>query len=158
VSGIYAETNAKPARASSGALPRATGGWIEANSATVSVMSTEPIAGAEPTSEEKNWGVAAHLSSFVAAYVALGILGPVVVYFVKGQQSPFVRAHAVEAINFNITALIGIIVSAVLLIVGIGVILLGIIGIVYLITTIRGAMAASKGMTYRYPLTIRFIS
>lgn len=121
-------------------------------------MSTDPTAGIVPTSEEKNWGVAAHLSSFVAAYVALGILGPVVVYVVKGQQSPFVRTHAVEAINFNITALIAIVVSAALFLVGIGIILLPLVGIVYLVATIRGAIAASNGKSYRYPLTIRFIS
>jgi uncharacterized protein len=121
-------------------------------------MSTDPVTNAAPTSEERNWGVAAHLSGFVAAYVALGILGPVVVYFIKGQQSSFVRAHAVEAINFNITALIGIVVSAVLMFVLVGFVTIAIIGIVYLVCTIRGAMAASKGQFYRYPMTIRFIN
>lgn len=108
--------------------------------------------------EDRNWGVFAHLSGFVAAYVALGVLGPAIIYFVKGQSSPFVRAHAVEAINFNLTVLIGIVVGVVLVFVIIGLVLLPVIGIFYLVCTIRGAMAASRGELYRYPLTIRFVS
>jgi uncharacterized Tic20 family protein len=120
--------------------------------------SSSSPAPSDPSIEERNWAVGAHLSGFLAAYLALGILGPTIVYFLKGSTAPFVRAHAVEAINFNITALIGIAIGAVLFVVGIGIFLLAAIGIAYLVCTIRGALAARDGKLYRYPMTLRFIS
>jgi uncharacterized Tic20 family protein len=32
------------------------------------------------------------------------------------------------------------------------------LALLYLVATIQGALAASRGLEYRYPLTIRFIS
>jgi uncharacterized Tic20 family protein len=108
--------------------------------------------------EDRNWGVITHLSTFVCAWFALGIIGPTVVYFVKGQSSPFIRAHAVEAINFNITMLIAILISGVLVFVAVGLFMLAAIAIIYLVCTILAALAARDGKLYRYPATFRFIS
>jgi len=57
------------------------------------------------TSEEKNWGMAAHLSALVAvAGLPFGhVLGPLIVYLVKGSQSPFVARHARASLNYQIT-------------------------------------------------------
>jgi uncharacterized protein len=106
---------------------------------------------------ERNWAIAAHLSSFLAAYVALGVLGPLVVMLVAGPRSAFVRRHAVEALNFNISVLIYLGISALLMFVLIGFPMAIAVGVLYLVTVIRGALAASRGEEYRYPLTIRFV-
>jgi uncharacterized Tic20 family protein len=108
--------------------------------------------------EERNWGMLAHLSAIIGAWLALGFLGPLVVLLVQGHRSRFVRQHAVEALNFNITVLIAVVVSAVLMLILIGFVLLAIVGIAWLVCTILGAMAASRGDPYRYPLTLRLIS
>jgi uncharacterized protein len=107
--------------------------------------------------EDRNWAMGAHLSAFLAAYIALGFLGPLVVLLVRGERSQFVRRHAVEALNFNITVLIWIAISVILIIVGIGIVMLVAVGILYVITVIIGAVRASSGEEYRYPLTIRFV-
>jgi uncharacterized Tic20 family protein len=99
----------------------------------------------------------AHLSAFLAAYIALGFLGPLVVLLVRGDRSPFVRKHAVEALNFNITVLIYVAIGVVLIIIGIGILLLVAVGILYVVAVIIGAVRASSGQDYRYPLTIRFV-
>ncbi|MBD0293151.1 MAG: DUF4870 domain-containing protein [Jiangellaceae bacterium] len=99
----------------------------------------------------------AHLSAFLAAYIALGFLGPLVVLLVRGERSPFVRQHAVEALNFNLTVLIYVAICIVLAFVLIGLLLFIPLGILYLIAVIMGAMRASAGQPYRYPLTIRFV-
>jgi uncharacterized protein len=106
---------------------------------------------------ERNWAVGAHLSAFLAAYIALGFLGPLVVLLVKGGSSSFVRRHAVEALNFNLTVLIYVAISVVLILVGIGILLLAALGILYVVTVIIGAVRASSGREYRYPMTIRFV-
>ena len=107
--------------------------------------------------QERNWGVIAHLSGFVAAWFALGFIGPLLVMLIQGPRSPFVRQHAVEALNFNLSALIYAVVSAVLIVVFIGFLMLAAVGLLYLVTTILAAMAASRGEQYRYPFTIRFV-
>src|SRR5215831_6623584 len=93
-------------------------------------------------SDERTWAIAAHLSSFVAAYVALGLLGPLTVMLIAGPRSAFVRRHAVEALNFNISVLIYVAVAAVLSLVLIGIPMLIAIGVLYVISVIRGAIAA----------------
>ncbi len=108
-------------------------------------------------SDERTWGMIAHLSGFVAAYVALGLIGPAIVLATMGQRSDFVRRHAVEALNFNISVLIYAVVSGVLVFILVGIPMLIALGILYLVTVIQGAMAANRGEEYRYPLTIRFI-
>ncbi len=107
--------------------------------------------------DERNWAVAAHLSGFVAAYVALGFLGPLTVLLIAGHRSPYVRHHAVEALNFNLSILLWLLVSALLVIVLIGIPMLVAVGVTYVVAVVLGAVAAGRGESYRYPLTIRFV-
>jgi uncharacterized protein len=110
-----------------------------------------------PTVEERNWAMASHLVSFVAAWFALGLLAPLTVLLLKGSQSPFVRRHAVESLNFQINALVYTVVFALLIFVVIGLVLLPLYGLFYLIFVIRGSMVASRGQDFRYPLTVRLV-
>lgn len=110
------------------------------------------------TSDERNWAMAAHLGSFVAAWAALGLLAPLAVLLFKGNDSAFVRRHAVESLNFQINALVYTVVFALLLFVLIGFVLLPLYGLFYLICVILGAVRASAGDDFRYPMTIRFVS
>ena len=61
---------------------------------------------AGPTPEEKNWALAAHVGVFVAVWIAMGFLAPLIVMLVKGNDSAFVRRHSVESLNFQISILI----------------------------------------------------
>lgn len=108
--------------------------------------------------QERNWAVAAHLSSFVAAYLALGFIGPLIVLLAVGNRSAYVRQHAVEALNFNLSVLLYAGISAVLVLILIGLPMLLALGVLYVVSVILAAMAASRGTEYRYPLTIRFVN
>ncbi len=110
------------------------------------------------TPDEVTWGGAAHWSALVAAFVALAFLGPLLVLLIKGNQSPYVRAQAAESLNFQITCLIFGIISAVLILVLIGILLLVVVGAWWLVFTIIGSVKAASGEMYRYPLTIRMVS
>ena len=100
----------------------------------------------------------AHLLSFVAAYLALGFVAPLVVLLVFGPRSAYVRANAVESLNFNLSWLLYAIVAGILLIVGIGLLILIALGIAYVVLVIMASVRANNGQFFRYPLTIRFIS
>ncbi len=107
--------------------------------------------------DELVWGSAAHWSSFVAAAVALSFLGPLIVMLTKGNESPWVRRNAVESLNFQLSILLYLIVSAVLIIAVIGFVLLPIVGLTWLICTIIASIRAARGEEYHYPVTIRLI-
>lgn len=110
-----------------------------------------------PNEWEKNWAMIAHMGAFVAAWVALGLLAPLFVLLTKGKESDFIRRHAVESLNFQINALIWMVISVLLFFVVIGIFMLAIVGIWYLIAVIMGSLAASKGRRFRYAFIIRFV-
>jgi hypothetical protein len=114
--------------------------------------------GAPTTAEERNWAMAAHIGSFVAAYVFLGLLAPLIVLLAKGNTSPFVRRHATESLNFQLNAVVWLFVFALLLFVLIGFVLLPLYAIFYLIVVIIAGVRASRGEEYRYPAIIRILN
>jgi uncharacterized Tic20 family protein len=111
-----------------------------------------------PTQEERNWALAAHVGTFVAAWFAMGFLAPLVIMLVKGKDSPFVRRHAVESLNFQISLLIYLVVSAILALVLIGFVLMAAVGVFALVVIILATVKAANGEEYRYPLCIRMVS
>ena len=108
--------------------------------------------------QERLWGMLAHLLSFVAAYIALGFVAPLVVLLVFGPRSAYVRAQAVESLNFNLSWLLYAIVAGILVIIGIGLLILLALGIAYVVLVVIASVRANNGQLYRYPLTIRFMS
>lgn len=103
--------------------------------------------------EETIWAVLAHLSIF-----AFALIGPLVIYLVKRDESPFTRQHAAEALNFHITLAIAGVISVILIFVLVGFFLLLVLAVAGPVLGILAAIAASKRQPYRYPLTIRFVS
>jgi hypothetical protein len=102
--------------------------------------------------------MAAHLSSVLGIWLGfLGALGPLVVLLVQGQRSPYVRAQAVEALNFNISVLLYSIVGWILAVVLVGFLLLAAVFVFWLIFTVIATVKVSNGEPYRYPLTIRLV-
>jgi uncharacterized Tic20 family protein len=120
-------------------------------------MSTgEPLAQSQ---DERTWGMLCHLSA-LAGLLTGGIgfvLGPLIVWLIKKDQYKFVDDQGRESVNFQISMLIYMVVSALLMIVGIGFILLPILVVVDVVLVIMASVAASDGKAYKYPFTIRLI-
>jgi uncharacterized protein len=118
-----------------------------------------PQPGQQPLSpdQERLWATLAHLLSFVAAYIALGFLAPLIVLLLFGPRSAYVRAHAVESLNFNLSWLLYAIVGVLLIFIGIGILILIALGIAYVVLIVVASIRANSGVFYRYPLTIRFV-
>ena|SRR5260221_13559316 len=109
----------------------------------------------QPTQDDKTWGMLAHLSALLAGMVALPFVGPLVVWLMYKDKSPFVGDQAKEALNFNLAVLIAALVCVVTVV---GICLLPIVGIGALIFQVIAGIEASKGVWYRYPYTIRMIT
>ncbi len=110
-----------------------------------------------PADQERLWAMLAHLLSFVAAYLFLGFVAPLTVLLVFGPRSAYVRAHAVESLNFNLSWLLYAIVAVVLAFLLIGIPILIVLGLAYLVLVIIASVRANNGEFFRYPLTIRFV-
>ena len=111
-----------------------------------------------PPDQERLWAMLAHLLSFVAAYLFLGFVAPLIVLLVFGPRSAYVRAHAVESLNFNLTWLLYAVIAVVLAFLLIGIPILIALGIAYLVLVIIASVRANNGEFFRYPLTIRFVN
>ena len=105
------------------------------------------------------WGMLAHLAS-LAGFVGIpfgNVLGPLVVWLTKREQDDFIDYHGKEALNFQISLTIYMIISGILVVIVIGLLLLIGVAIVGMILVIIAAVKANNGEFYEYPLTIRFI-
>jgi uncharacterized protein len=126
-----------------------------------------PPPGPGLSSETRNWALAAHLSAFLGAWIALAFVGPLVVWLLKREEHPYIDHHAREALNFNLSVLLYGVVLAILAIpigvltLGLGllpvILLFGALALGWLVLTIIAAVAASNGEAYRYPLTVRLV-
>ena len=110
-----------------------------------------------PTQEERTWALASHIGSIVGAWIAMAFLVPLVILLVKGKESAFIRYHAVESLNFQLSMLIYLFVGVLLLFVLVGLVVLPVLGVLWLVFVVIATIRASNGEAYRYPLTIRFV-
>jgi len=121
-------------------------------------MTTElPAQAPALTTNAKNWATMTHLSAFIQFIGIPAIVGPLVVWLMR-REDPYVDYHGKEALNFNISFLLYGIVSAVLVIVLVGLLLLPAVFITWFILTIVASVKAAAGEHYRYPMTIRFLN
>lgn len=111
-----------------------------------------------PSKEERTWGMLAHLSLVAQIFLPILMLAPLVILLIKGDRMPFVKAQSKEVINEQITLLLAVIVSCILIVVGIGVVLLFVLWIYSIVTGIIGAVKVNEGVAYRYPMNWRLIS
>ena len=107
----------------------------------------------------RTWNVLCHASALAGFFVpwAGHILGPLIVWLAKRNDSPEIDENGKESLNFQISMLIYNVIAGVLCLVLIGFILLAILHILNLVLVIIASIQASEGKLYRYPMTIRLI-
>ncbi len=111
------------------------------------------VTASAPTQDDRNFAMLAHLLG-----IFTGFLGPLIIWLIKKDDSAFAGQEAREALNFQITLLIGYMVAGILIVILIGIPLLFALHIVNIIFSIIAAIASSKGESYRYPFAIRLVS
>lgn len=118
-------------------------------------METQIIsdASASPRGNDKIWSMLSHLS----ALFGVGFILPLVVYLAMRRESEFVACNAREALNFHISVFIYVLCCVPLMFIIIGIPLAILIGLASLVFAIIGAVKASDGQCYHYPLTLRFV-
>jgi uncharacterized Tic20 family protein len=121
-------------------------------------------------SEDRNWAVLAHLASLVNLLGIPSPLGPLVVWMIKKNDSPFAAQEAKSSLNFALSVWIYSAAFLVLAILGfVGSIETGFtlsllclfawLGLILcsLIFSIIGAVKASSGESYHYPFMLELV-
>lgn len=110
--------------------------------------------------DEKTWATLTHAISAIAMVASAGTLGfiaSLVIYLVCKDRGPFVRAHAANAVNVQLTALIGLLVSGVLMLVLVGFVTYAVVVVAAVVIHVIAALRANSGEWYDPPFTIRFV-
>ncbi|MFZ2282057.1 MAG: DUF4870 domain-containing protein [Prosthecobacter sp.] len=105
------------------------------------------------TQDEKTLGIVMH----VLCLVGFPILGPLIVWLVKKDQSSYIDLQGRELLNFQLSFLVYGFLSFLLCFILIGIPLLIAVGVATVVLTIIGIVNASEGKIYRFPLTIRLL-
>jgi len=101
--------------------------------------------------DEKLWATLVHIGG-----VFFNFLPALIGYIVLKDRGPFVRQHTAAALNFQLTLIIVYVVGTVttLILIGFLILLAGVVANV--VFSILAAIAANRGESYSYPLTIKF--
>ena len=103
-------------------------------------------------------GMLCHLLAFSGYVIPFGhLIGPLVMWLVKKDESAFVDANGKESLNFQITVTIATVVSGILCLLLIGFLLLPVVIVGSLVLTIIASIKANEGKVYRYPFCLRLI-
>jgi uncharacterized protein len=121
---------------------------------------TPPVSApaAEVSKDAKTFGMLCHIAALAGFVIPLGnILGPLIVWLIKKNEMPFVDDQGKEALNFQITVFIAMLVCIPLCFIVIGIPLLFVVGIGSLVLAVMAAIKANDGIAYRYPFALRLI-
>jgi len=91
--------------------------------------------------------------------ILFGFIPSLIIYLIKkdDKSAQFVTNQSKEALNFQITIAIAFVVSALLILILIGILLIWVIWFADIIFCIIAAVRSSNGDNYRYPITLRLI-
>lgn len=88
--------------------------------------------------------------------IFFGFIPGLVFYLIK-KDDPYVMGQAKEALNWSITAAIGLVIGGILTVILIGFLVVLAIWIGNLVFCIMGAVACSNGKDFKVPYTLRLI-
>ena len=89
--------------------------------------------------------------------IFLSFLGPLILYLMyKDKANDFVKSNIIEALNFQLTGLVGILVCFIIPILG-WFILLPIVSLILIILPILATIESANDRKYKYPIKIEFI-
>ncbi len=111
-----------------------------------------PVGAPVSDADERLWGMLAHLGG-----ILIGFISGLIVYLIYKDRSQYLKQQGAEALNFQLTILIGLVVSGILTVIVIGFVTYVAIAIVAVVFGILAGLAANKHENYRYPFAIRFV-
>ena len=146
--------------------PETSEGPTKSDKAKQKEEAKEPVGAEQPEiiKDARMWAMFCHLAG-LAGYVmpAIGnIVAPLIIWQIKKDEYHFVDEQGKEAVNFQISMSLYMLIGSILcLVTCVGAVLIPVVGIVVgivdLVFLLIAAVKANNGQHYRYPLTIRLI-
>lgn len=108
--------------------------------------------------DERTWAILVHASAFAGLFVPFGnVLGPLVVWLIKREESEFVDENGKRALNFQVTWTVIIVLALFSLLVGVGLVLVPLVALAWVILVVVATVRASENEVYDYPLTVDLV-
>lgn len=108
-------------------------------------------ASVETSHEARNMAMLCHILGVV------GFFAPLVIWLGEKDKHKFVYEHGQAAMNYHISLMIYYAVCWLLCMVLIGIVLIWLLTIVHTVLIIMGALKASRGQHWQYPIAIHFL-
>lgn len=105
------------------------------------------------SANDKNIAVLTHLAGIFFSFIPA-----LIVWLLKKDDSAFIGEQSREALNFQITMVIGYMVAGVLSWILIGLLFFPLLWLANLILCLLAAVKVSKGENYQYPFALRLIN
>ncbi|MDO8145353.1 MULTISPECIES: DUF4870 domain-containing protein [Isoptericola] len=123
---------------------------------------TGPPPGPRPLSQpdERTWAIMAHIGPLLIGIVTAGSLGfvaPLIIWLALRDRSAFVADQAKEALNFQITLLIGQVVGWLTVWLLVGWLVLAAVWVIGIVFAIIAAVTVNRYEAYRYPVNLRVV-
>ena len=119
------------------------------NKETLPLLSTDP--------NERMWAMFCHLGTLATWFPFANVIIPMTIWLVKKETSPLVNDQGKEALNFQITILVGYAICVPLCFVLIGIPAIFALFLYHVVFSIVAAIKSNEGLAYRYPYTFRLI-
>ena len=121
--------------------------------------------GVAANTDERLAATGAHLSAAVAWLLSAGwlnFLGPLILWFVFRDRSPFVRRAAAGSFNFTVSmtiaSLVGWLLVITVILAPLGALLIAASGVLTIVLGCIGALKTWRGESYTYPWQLRILS
>ncbi len=113
----------------------------------------------EVNKDARMWAMICHLAGLAGIIVPMigNIVAPLIVWQIKKEEDPFIDEQGKEAVNFQISMSLYMVICIPLCFICVGAFLVPAVALFYLIFLLIAAVNANNGHHYRYPLIIRFI-
>ena len=109
--------------------------------------------------QSRQWAMFLHFSLLAGIVVPLaGLVAPIIIWQVKKTEYPELDAHGKIAVNWILSLIIYAVVSALLILVIVGIPLLIALGVLAVVFPIVGGIKANNGEIWKYPLSIQFLT
>jgi uncharacterized Tic20 family protein len=109
--------------------------------------------------QSRQWAMLLHfslLAGFVVPFA--GLVTPIIIWQVKKAKYPELDAHGKIAVNWILSLILYAVVSALLILLIVGLPLLIALGVLSVVFPIIGGIKANNGEIWNYPLSIQFLT
>ena len=141
-------------------------GWIAATTGVALVITTRTshsstavlATSVDGGADARRRAMFCHLVGFAGYVLPFANVAAVAIIWLRTrEQDPYIDRHGREALNFQLSFLVYLLIAFALSLAVIGILMLPLLLLFHIVNMIEAAVQAQAGRHYRYPLTFRFL-